>query len=228
LPSVQLRYRITDDSDIRAVYGRGISRPNPHDVVPYVTVDQTTNPYTISTGNPNLKPEHANDYYILYEHYLKPYGELQAGFVYKQLSQPIYYLADPNYEGAQYPQYHGLILDYIANGVNANLYGVEFAYIQHLGFLPGRWSGFGIMANYSKTGSSAGTLPLRNDNPALQRQTPTMWNLSPSYDRGRLSAAWARPTTVPASININGRMHRYTKPTWGMRGSCPPGPRRGR
>jgi TonB-dependent receptor len=188
LPSIQLRYRITDDDDIRAVYGRGISRPNPYDMVPYVTVDQTTNPYTISTGNPNLKPEHANDYDLLYEHYLKPFGVLQAGFFYKQLSQPIYYLADLNYNGAQYPQYQGDIFSYIANGENAKLYGVELAYVQHLGFLPGAWSGFGIMANFSKTGSSAGTIPLRSDNPALQRQTPTMWNLSPSYDRGRFSA----------------------------------------
>lgn len=188
LPSIQLRYRITDNDDIRAVYGRGISRPNPYDMVPYVTVDQTTNPYTISTGNPNLKPEHANDYDLLYEHYLKPYGELQGGFFYKQLTQPIYYLADLNYQGAQYPQYAGDIFSYIANGENAKLYGVELAYIQRLAFLPGKFSGFSIMANFSKTGSSAGTIPLRSDNPALQRQTPTMWNLSPSYDRGRFSA----------------------------------------
>jgi TonB-dependent receptor len=188
LPSVQLRYRITDDSDIRAVYARAISRPNPYDMVPYVTVDQTTSPYTVAVGDPNLKPEHANDYDLLYEHYLKPYGEIQAGFFYKQLSQPIYYLLDPNYGGTQYPQYIGDQFSYIVNGVNAKLYGVEFAYIQRLGFLHGPWSGFGIIANFSKTGSSAGTLPLRTDNPALQRQTPTMWNLSPSYDRGRFSA----------------------------------------
>ena len=188
LPSVQLRYRITDDSDIRAVYARAISRPNPYDMVPYITLDNSTNPLTVAVGNPSLKPEHANDYDVLYEHYLKPYGEFQAGFFYKQLSQPIYYLADPNYGGAQYPQYQGDILDYIINGVNAKLYGVEFSYIQHLGFLHGPWSGFSIMANFSKTGSGAGTLPLRSDNPALQRQTPTMWNLSPSYDRGRFSA----------------------------------------
>jgi TonB-dependent receptor len=188
LPSVQLRYRITDDSDIRAVYARAISRPNPYDMVPYVTLDNSSNPLSVAIGNPNLKPEHANDYDLLYEHYLKPYGEFQAGFFYKQLSQPIYYLADPNYQGTQYPQYAGDIFDYIANGVNAKLYGVELAYIQRFGFLPGAWSGFGITANYSKTGSSAGTLPLRSDNPALQRQTPTMWNLGPSYDRGRFSA----------------------------------------
>jgi len=188
LPSVQLRYRLTDDSDIRAVYARAISRPNPYDMVPYVTVDQTTNPETINVGNPNLKPEHANDYDLLYEHYLKPYGEIQAGFFYKQLSQPIYYTLDPNYQGTQYPQYVNDQFSYIINGVNAKLYGVEFAYIQRLGFLPGAWSGFGITANYSKTGSSAGALPLRTDNPALQRQTPTMFNLSPTYDRGRFSA----------------------------------------
>lgn len=188
LPSVQLRYHLTDNSDLRAVYGRGISRPNPYDMVPYVTVDQSTHPYTVSVGNPNLKPEHANNYDVLYERYLKPYGELQGGFFYKQLSQPIYYLADPYYQGTEYPQFRNYTFSYISNGVNAKLYGVEFAYIQHLGFLPGAWSGLGIMANYSKTGSSAGTLPLRNDNPALQRQTPTMWNLSPSYDRGRISA----------------------------------------
>ncbi len=44
LPSVQLRYRITDDSDIRAVYARAISRPNPYDMVPYITLDNSTQP----------------------------------------------------------------------------------------------------------------------------------------------------------------------------------------
>jgi TonB-dependent receptor len=190
LPSVQLRYRITDDSDLRAVYARAISRPNPYDMVPYVTVDPTTNPYTVTTGNPNLKPEHANDYDLLYEHYLKPYGEIQAGFFYKQLSAPIYYILNPSIAPGQpyYNIYPGDQLSYITNGVNAKLYGVELAYIQRLGFLPGVWSGFGITANYSKTGSSAGTLPLRPDDPALQRQTPTIWNLSPTYDKGRFSA----------------------------------------
>jgi TonB-dependent receptor len=155
-----------------------------------VTVDPTTNPYTVTTGNPDLKPEHANDYDLLYEHYLKPYGEIQAGFFYKQLGAPIYYILNPSIGPGQpyYDIYPGDQLSYITNGVNAKLYGVEFAYIQRLGFLPGMWSGFGITANFSKTGSSAGTLPLRPDDPALQRQTPTMWNLSPTYDRGRFSA----------------------------------------
>jgi outer membrane receptor protein involved in Fe transport len=190
MPSVQLRYRITDDSDIRAVYGRGISRPDPYDTIPYVTLDQSGSPPNVSIGNPNLKPEHANSYDLLYEHYLRPFGEIQGGFFYKQLSAPIYYIDNPNLSAGdpyynQYPKDH---LDYIINGVNAKLYGVEAAYIQHLGFLPGGLDGFGISANISWTGSSAGTLPVRNDDPSLQRQAPLTWNLSPTYDKGRFSA----------------------------------------
>jgi len=190
MPSVQLRYRITDDSDIRAVYGRGISRPDPYDTIPYVTLDQSSTPYSVGIGNPNLKPEHANSYDLLYEHYLKPFGEIQAGFFYKQLSAPIYYVDNPTLSPGDpyYNQYPGYHLDYIINGVNAKLYGMEAAYIQHLGFLPGGLNGFGVSANFSWTGSSAGTLPVRNDNPALQRQAPLTWNFSPTYDKGRFSA----------------------------------------
>lgn len=190
LPSVQLRYRISDNSDVRVVYGRGISRPDPYDTIPYVTLDQSASPPNVSVGNPNLKPEHANSYDLLYQHYLKPFGEIQGGVFYKQLSAPIYYLdnpvlgpGDPYYN--LYPNYH---LDYIINGGNAKLYGFEAAYIQHLGFLPGVLSGFGLSANYSWTASNAGAIPLRTDRPALQRQAPVTWNFSPTYDRGRFSA----------------------------------------
>ncbi len=190
LPSVQLRYRLTDNSDLRAVYGRGISRPDPYDTIPYVTIDQSSNPYAVSVGNPNLKPEHANSYDLLYQHYLKPFGEIQGGFFYKQLGAPIYYVDNPMLSPGDpyYNQYPGYKLDYIINGANANLYGFEAAYIQHLGFLPGPLNGFGVSANYSWTHSHAGTLPLRSDNPALQRQAPVTWNFSPTYDQGRFSA----------------------------------------
>ena len=46
LPSVQLRYTFDGNADIRAVYGRGISRPDPYQLVPYITEDQSTTPYT--------------------------------------------------------------------------------------------------------------------------------------------------------------------------------------
>lgn len=185
LPTVQLRYRLTDNSDIRAVYGRGISRPDPYDTIPYVTIDQSTNPFSVSQGNPNLKPEHANSYDLLYQHYLKPFGEIQAGVFYKQLTAPIYMT---NTLPVNTGPYAGFNVNQIINGSSASLAGFEAAYIQHLGFLPGALGGFGLSANYSWTTSNAGTLPGRTDHPALQRQAPNTWNLSPTYDRGRFSA----------------------------------------
>ena len=43
------------------------------------------------------------------------------------------------------------------------------------------------MANYSWTGSQIKSIPGRPDSPALQRQAPNTWNISPTYDRGRFS-----------------------------------------
>ena len=184
LPSAQLRYRITDDSDLRVSYGRGISRPNPYDTIPYVEFDESKNPYAYAFGNPNLAPEHANNYDVLYEHYLKPFGEIQGGFFYKQLSAPTYYTQNlPGTTG----QYAGFTTSTIINGSHAWLAGFEAAYIQHLGFLPGGLSGIGISANYSWTTSDSGPLPGRTDRPALQRQAPSTGNVSPTYDRGPFS-----------------------------------------
>ena len=74
------------------------------------------------------------------------------------------------------------------NAGSAYVGGVEVAYQQQLTFLPGPMRGFGIMANYSYTTSQASGMPGRSDHPALLRQAPNTWNISPSYDLGRLSA----------------------------------------
>jgi TonB-dependent receptor len=89
LPSVSVRYALSNDSGLRLVYGRGVSRPDPLQLVPYVTEDTSANPATVSLGNPNLRPEHANNYDLLYERYLNPAGIIQAGFFYKQLSNTL-------------------------------------------------------------------------------------------------------------------------------------------
>ena len=218
LPSVQLRYELTPDSDIRAVYGRGLSRPNPYDLVPYSTVDQSTNPYTIALGNPNLKAEHANDFDLLYEHYLKPYGVVQAGFFYKQLIDPIYYTTNLLATSPLCPPAQGTCTtSTVINGSNAHVGGIELAYLQHFGFLPEALSGFGMAANYTYTYSQAHGLPGRIDSPALQRQAPNSFNIGPSYDYGRFSAHVGMsyngamiyqyqytPATDPSNLGIKG------------------------
>jgi len=191
LPSVQARFALWHDSAIRAGYWRGVSRPNFSDLPPIFDI---TNAPKVSIGNPDLKPTHANNYDVLFEQYLKPLGVLQAGFFYKQLSDPIYesvsrvitpQVAQQNPLLAPYPL--GTVSEPI-NGSSAHLYGFEIAYQQHLAFLPGLLSGFGLSANYGYTKSDTEGVPLRTDHPALQRQAPNTFNFSPTYDKGRLSA----------------------------------------
>jgi TonB-dependent receptor len=184
LPSLSVRYSLTSESALRAVYARGIARPDPYQLVPYVTEDDSSNPATVAEGNPNLKPEHANNYDLLYEHYLKPAGIFQAGFFYKQLSDT---LISTSYTGLASSIYAGDLVSQWINAGDANLYGFEIAYQQRLAFLPGPLAGLGMLANYSWTASWINHIPGRPDSPALQRQTPNSWNLSPTWDRGRFS-----------------------------------------
>jgi outer membrane receptor protein involved in Fe transport len=73
------------------------------------------------------------------------------------------------------------------NAGDAWISGFEAAYLQHLTFLPGKLAGLGISANYGYTASRANGLPGRSDHPRLLRNAPNTWNISPTYDRGRVS-----------------------------------------
>lgn len=184
LPSISFRYTLTAASNLRAVYSRGVARPDPYQLIPYSTVDDSTNPASVAIGNPNLKPTHANSYDLLYERSLRPAGLFQAGFFVKQITSPQASVLYTATSGA----YAGSPVTQTINGSNASLYGFEVSYQQRLSFLPGLLSGIGISANYSYTSSQIKALPSRTDHPALQRQTPHTWNISPTYDRGRISA----------------------------------------
>jgi TonB-dependent receptor len=183
LPSLSLRYALDNSSGLRLVYARGVARPDVYQLVPYVTEDDSTNPATVGLGNPALKPEHANNYDLLYERYLNPAGILQAGFFAKQLSGT---LISTSYTAATGP-YQGDLVSQWLNVSNAELYGFEVSYQQRLSFLPGVLGGLGMLANYSWTGSKVFHIPGRTDSPQLQRQSPNTWNVSPTFDRGRFS-----------------------------------------
>jgi TonB-dependent receptor len=190
LPSVELSYAVTPDSRLRLAYGRGIARPNFGDLAPYLQLSPVPGGIsTSSEGNPNLKATHANNYDVLFEQYLKPLGMIQAGFFYKDISDPIYTVQTDN---VQYPGFTELFRQtQPINGSSAWLWGFEIAYQQRLSYLPGPLAALGISANYSYTASRASftpnIAPLRTDHPALQRQAPHTWNISPTYDRGRVS-----------------------------------------
>jgi TonB-dependent receptor len=194
LPSVALQYQIQTNTNLRVVYGRGISRPNIGDLVPTSVIDPNQTPYpTIQNGNPSLVPTIANSYDILVEHYFQPLGILQAGWFYKQLSDPIYPTAGliTNYSntGRTYQETQSI------NGPNAHIQGFEAQWEQRFSFLPGLLGGFGVNANYSHTSSQV-AFPAnfdggRTDHPALDRDSPNDYNFNLTYDKGRFSGRFA-------------------------------------
>ena len=187
LPSVQLRYTIDGSSDIRAVYGRGISRPDPYQLVPYITEDQSTTPYTINIGNTAIVAEHANDFDILYQRYLPSVGIIEAGYFYKQITKPIYGQQSiiPATGSPLSQAYAGDLVFQEVNGDHAYVQGVELAYQQHLTFLPGVLRDARFDGNFTYTASKNYNLTDRTDNPALVGQAPISWNIGPAYSTKR-------------------------------------------
>jgi len=183
LPSVQVQYNINGSTNIRAAYGRGIARPNFSDLPPFSIVDQSGGGgiTRITEGNPKLKPTHANNFDLLFERYLKSVGIIQAGWFYKELTDPIFEVSTS--QGST-------LTTQPINGPGAHITGIEMAWQQHLTFLPGLLNGMGVSANYSYTTSQA-SFPAgfgRTDHPALLRQAPNNWNFDTTYDKGPISA----------------------------------------
>jgi TonB-dependent receptor len=185
LPSGEVRYAIKPDTGIRFAYSRGLARPNFQDLVPYLTLNVAGARNTSKIGNPNLVATHADNIDVLFEQYLKPLGLIQAGYFYKRIEDPIVQVQT---DGATYPGIpQSFIQTQTVNAGSAHVQGFEAAFQQRLSYLPGVLSALGISANYGYSASQANGIPGRSDHPALVRQAPHTWNISPTYDRGRVS-----------------------------------------
>ncbi len=185
LPSVQARWEVTDLTAIRAVYARGISRPNPYDLVPYFLDNGPGSIPRYAIGNPQEQPTHANNYDVLLEQELRPFGVIQAGYFYKQLTDPIVAVYVP-YTSINPDNYPDLAAQN-QNANNATVSGLEFSWQQRLSSLPGAFRGLGMMANYAYTISHTNGITGRTDSPPLIGQAKNAYNIEPDYELGRFS-----------------------------------------
>ncbi len=183
LPSVQARWQVMPLTAIRAVYARGISRPNPYDLVPYLLDNGAGSIPRYSIGDPTEQATHANNYDVLLEQELRPFGVIQAGYFYKQLIDPIVSVYVP-YATINPDGYHDLAAQNI-NAANASVYGLEFSWQQKLTSLPGALRGLEMMANYGYTQSHTHGIEGRTDDPPLIGQARHAFNIEPAYELGR-------------------------------------------
>jgi len=191
LPSAAIRFGVGANSYMRLVYARGLSRPDPQDIAQPLSWTDTgngANRYSVSFGNANLKAETGDDVDILFDHYFKSFGAVSAGYFYKSLHDPI---ISSTFELANYQPPGGPQGNYLAtqpvNAGSAWLSGFEASFLQHFTALPGALSGLGLAANYGYTSSSTNGIPGRSDHPALLRNSPNTFNISPTYDYRRVS-----------------------------------------
>ena len=194
LPSASLRFHAGHDSDVRFIYARGLSRPDPQDIAQPLSWSingNGANKYSVNFGNANLKAETGDDVDVLFDHYLKPFGIISVGYFYKSLQNPIvtstYQLTNYLPPGAPAVDRGNYLATQPVNAGSAWLTGFEASYLQHYSALPGFLGGLGLSTNYSYIGSSTSGIPGRSDHPRLLRNSPNVFNISPTYDRGRYS-----------------------------------------
>ncbi|MFI5162875.1 MAG: TonB-dependent receptor domain-containing protein [Sphingobacteriales bacterium] len=129
LPSISLKYKLNEITNLRAAYFASISRPAYFELAP--TSPPSSNGVT-TEGNPALKHTTANNYDIRYEIFPKPDEQFLIGVYYKDLTNPI----ESSYVGG-----NGSVIKPI-NSSSAKVAGIELAFTKYIG-------NFGISGNYA-------------------------------------------------------------------------------
>jgi TonB-dependent receptor len=187
LPNFQVRYSFNNNTNIRAVYGRGVARPNYGNLVPTFTYNGTSR--QVSQGNPYLLSTKSNNFDLLAEHYFNTVGVVQGGFFFKQISDPIVTTTHLLTSGP----YQGFVAAEPINLPSAYIGGLELNWEQHFKHLPGALNGLGIFANYGYSFSQAkyiwvdGNGNQQQQDRALPRQAPNTLNINPTYDYKNLT-----------------------------------------
>lgn len=195
LPSFNLKYDFNDDLVMRTTYSRTLTRPNLSSLAPSETVNGIDEGGgTGSTGNPELEPFTADNFDLGVEYYFAEEALLSANLFYKDIGGLIDTTSFT--ETRSFPrQADGVIVEgpivftTFANGVSAEIKGLELAYQQPIG------ANFGVIFNYTYADSSAdfgAEGDVRSTGlPGLSRSS---YNASLYFDNGkldaRLSYAW--------------------------------------
>ena len=124
---------------LRASYATNIGRPGLGQLIPNTTVNDENR--TVSTSNPSLKPQNADNFDLILEYYFEPAGLLSAGVFLKEIKNFIFTAggqtvgagSDNGFDG----RYEGYALTSQRNGGSARIRGLELNYQQQFTFLPG-------------------------------------------------------------------------------------------
>jgi iron complex outermembrane recepter protein len=220
LPSLNLVGELSDDLLLRFGAAKVMTRPALGQVTPGGTISLVGN-LGVNTGNPNLDPVRATTYDLGLEWYFSEGSLLSGAIFYKDIDTFVQTLV----ENMPFNQ-SGLPLSLLAgttltgnevfafttpvNTEGGPLKGVEINYQQQFTFLPGFWSNFGTLLNYTYvdstidyvTSATGATPPVEND---LVNLSKNAWNATIYYEANGFSARTSASyrdrylTAVPAA-----------------------------
>lgn len=229
LPTLNLRFLLAEDLQLRLAAGKAMVRPTFTQMQPYTSLGAAVaangysaapiNAITGTGGNPELKPTRANQLDSSLEWYFAPTGSLTFDAFYKDIHDYIF-------EGEDNETFtsNGVTETFQVkrniNGDRGKIRGFELAYQQFYDFLPGILRGFGLQGNLTlvdstggrntavnlldtpeQTGAADATLPLEG----ISRWS---YNAAAIYEAHRISArlAWnwrERYLLTTSAANIN-------------------------
>lgn len=182
LPSVNVRYNISEKLVSRFAYTQTISRPKFDESAAYQIIESktaedddgvTTTEREASVGNPDLKPFESDNIDFTIEYYPGGIGALSAGYFYKDISNFVIYA-----DVADQPQWQGFdeVIQPI-NGDKATLQGIEFSWVKTFE------NGLLLAANATFSDSEAVTLvDGKRFETSLPNQADRVGNLTVGYE----------------------------------------------
>ena len=194
LPSLNVRYNLTDDVIARFAAARVMSRPTLGTLSPSTTVN--ANVRSITINNPNVDPYLADQLDLSLEYYLDNGGLLSAALFYKDVKnfvvnttriETLNVTVKETGNQIQLP----FTIFQPDNGAGAELKGVELGMQMPFSFLPGFWNGFGAIVNF--TYLDAGKAQVTQGGPPLPLPgvSKNSYNLVGYYERGGFSGRLA-------------------------------------
>lgn len=170
LPSLNLVFEPIEDVLIRASYSKVMARPGLGSLTPNVNISVSGSSRGVSAGNPTLEPTRADAYDLGVEIYMSPETMLGLNVFYKDIESYVqsvretrpYTTTGIDVSFAQRaceasplgygPDCNETIPWDISGPVNApggDLYGFELSYQTPFSALPGFWSNFGFIGNFT-------------------------------------------------------------------------------
>lgn len=186
LPMLHLRYNFSPKANIRFAYTKSFIRPNFGDMSPGSSIDNTSNPFRITRGNPDLEPTFSHNFDLMGEYYFNNIGIISGGAFYKKISNIVFSDTSMlNIGGTDY------MVTQAKNLQDSELIGFEAGINKRFDFLPGFWNGFGVEFNYTYIDSQVEVPRMANgvqyfDKTTLPNQSKSLFNAILYYESNKI------------------------------------------